>query len=69
MKSALEIVAYANVSEAEGTIALLEVAIEGLNRSGFTECAEQAHKVLHQFLEENIVRMAPDSCFERITTH
>lgn len=32
MKSALEIVAYANVSEAEGTIALLEVAIDALNR-------------------------------------
>jgi hypothetical protein len=31
MKSALEIVAYTNATETEGTIALLEVAIAALN--------------------------------------
>lgn len=69
MKSALEIVAYANVSEAEGTIALLEVAIDALNRSGFVECADKAHLVLNQYLQENIFRMTGDPCLERATTH
>lgn len=46
MKSALEIVAYTNSTETEGTIALLEVAIAALSRTGFTECAEMADQVL-----------------------
>ncbi len=57
MKSALKIVAYTNSSETEGTIALLEVAVAAMNRSGFTECAELVDGALQQFLEETILRL------------
>lgn len=54
MKSALEIVAYTNSTETEGTIALLELAIAKMRRTGFAECAELA---LDQFVEETVRRM------------
>lgn len=57
MKSALKIVAYTNSSETEGTIALLEVAIAAMARSGFTESAEIADLALHQFIQETILRL------------
>ncbi len=69
MKSALEIVAYTNATETEGTTALLEVAIAALNRTGFTECAEMADQVLDQFLEESILRLKANSCFPALTKH
>jgi len=58
VKSALKIVAYTNSSETEGTIALLEVAIAAMTRSGFTECAEMADMALHQVIEETVLRLA-----------
>lgn len=69
MKSALEIVAYTNSTETEGTIALLEVAIAALNRSGFTECAEMADLALHQFVEETILRMTGQTGVLEATRH
>lgn len=69
MKSALEIVAYTNSTETEGTIALLEVAIAALNRSGFTECAEMADVALHQFVEETILRMTGQTGVLEATRH
>lgn len=39
MKSALELVAFANVDEKAGTIALLETALDALDRSGNFLCA------------------------------
>ena len=69
MKSALEIVAYTNSTETEGTIALLEVAIAALNRSGFTECAEMADLALHQFVEETVQRMNGHPGMQGMTRH
>lgn len=69
MKSALEIVAYTNSTETEGTIALLEVAIAALNRTGFTECAELADQVLDQFVEESVRRMTSKSFVMESTKH
>jgi len=57
MKSALEIVAYTNSTETEGTIALLELAIAKMRRTGFAECAELADQALDQFVEETVRRM------------
>lgn len=69
MKSALEIVAYTNSTETEGTIALLEVAIAALNRSGFTECAEMADLALNQFVEETVLRMTGQTGYLETTRH
>lgn len=69
MKSALEIVAYTNSTETEGTIALLEVAIAALSRTGFTECAEMADQVLDQFVEETIHRMKARPDIPEFTKH
>lgn len=69
MKSALEIVAYTNSTETEGTIALLEVAIAALSRTGFTECAEMADQVLDQFVEETVLRMKAKPVIKDETRH
>ncbi len=69
MKSALEIVAYTNTTETEGTIALLEVAIAALNRSGFTECADMADQALHQFVEETVLRITGKAGVMDATRH
>lgn len=69
MKSALKIVAYTNSSETEGTIALLEVAIAAMERSGFTECAEMADLALHQFVQETILRITDDEEIDLVTKH
>ncbi len=69
MKSALEIVAYSTVSETEGTIALLEVAIAALNRSGFTECADLADHALNQFVDEALHKMAAGAASAVTTWH
>lgn len=69
MKSALEIVAYTNSTETEGTIALLEVAIAALSRTGFTECAEMADQVLDQFVEETVLRMKAKPVIKDGTRH
>ncbi|MFP5394545.1 MAG: hypothetical protein ACLGHF_00050 [Alphaproteobacteria bacterium] len=69
MKSALKIVAYTNTSETEGTIALLEVAIAAMARSGFKECAEMADMALHQFIEETVLRMACEDAPPEATRH
>ncbi len=69
MKSALEIVAYTNSTETEGTIALLEVASAALSRTGFTECAEMADQVLDQFVEETIHRMKARPVIPEFTKH
>lgn len=69
MKSALKIVAYTNTTETEGTIALLEVAIAAMARSGFTECAEIADMALHQFIEETVLRMACEEASLEATRH
>ncbi|MFM6951132.1 MAG: hypothetical protein ACKOW1_08950 [Novosphingobium sp.] len=69
MKSALEIVAYSNSTETEGTIALLEVAIAALNRTGFRECAELADQVLDQFVEETVQRMKTKTFVADSTRH
>lgn len=58
MKSALEIVAYANADETEGTIALLEVTIDALRRRGFSDCADLANLVLLRFLDDSISQLA-----------
>jgi len=69
MKSALEIVAYANATETEGTIALLEVAIAALTRSGYPRCAELADFALHEFVEESIKRMTGEPSILAGTRH
>ena len=69
VKSALKIVAYTNTTETEGTIALLEVAIAAMARSGFTECAEIADMALHQFIEETVLRMACEEASLEATRH
>ena len=69
MKCALEIVAYTNSTETEGTIALLEVAIAALSRTGFTECAEMADQVLDQFVEETVLRMNAKPVIKDGTRH
>lgn len=69
MKSALEIVAYTNSTETEGTIALLEVAIAALNRSGFTECADMADLALHQYVEETVLKMTGKPPISDATMH
>lgn len=69
VKSALKIVAYTNTSETEGTIALLEVAIAAMARSGFTECAEIADMALHQFIEETVLRLACEDARQDATRH
>ncbi len=69
MKSALEIVAYTNSTETEGTIALLEVAIAALNRSGFTECADMADLALHQYVEETVLKMTGKPAISAATMH
>lgn len=68
MKSALKIVAYTNASETEGTIALLEVAIAAMARSGFTESAEIADLALHQFIQDTVIRLSGNTD-EAIVTH
>ena len=69
MKSALEIVAYTNSTQTEGTIALLEVVIAALNRSGFVACAEIAGEALDQFIEETVLRLKGRDGSEDMTKH
>ncbi len=69
MKSALKIVAYTNSNETEGTIALLEVAIAAMERSGFTQCAEMADMALHQFVQETILRLTGNEESDLATRH
>ncbi|MEY4056788.1 MAG: hypothetical protein RL519_2123 [Pseudomonadota bacterium] len=69
MKSALEIVAYTNSTETEGTIALLELAIATMSRTGFLECAELADQVLDQFVEETVRRMKSKPTLHDATKH
>ena len=69
MKSALEIVAYTNSTETEGTIALLEVAIAALNRSGFTECADMADLALHKYVEETLLKVTGQTAISAATMH
>lgn len=69
MKSALKIVAFTNASETDGTIALLEVAIAAMVRSGFTEPAEIADLALTQFIQETIARLTDGGANEIVTRH
>lgn len=69
MKSALKIVAYTNSNETDGTIALLEVAIAAMERSGFTQCAEIADRALHQFVQETILRLTGNEDSDLVTKH
>lgn len=69
MKSALEIVAYTNSTETEGTIALLELAIAKMRRTGFAECAELADQALDQFVEETVRRMKSKPVTLNATMH
>ena len=69
MKSALKIVAYTNSNETDGTIALLEVAIAAMERSGFTQCAEMADQALHQFVQETILRLTGNEDSDVATRH
>ncbi len=69
MKSALQIVAYSNSSETEGTIALLEVAIAALLRTGFSHCADLAGEALHAFIEASHERLAHETRPVPVTAH
>ncbi len=53
MKSALAIVAFTNNSEVEGTIALLEVAIMAMDRSGLQSSAVLTQTALDRFKTES----------------
>lgn len=54
MNTALEIVAFANRSEIEGTVALLETALTALDRSGNHLCAALVDLALSRLIEGDI---------------
>jgi hypothetical protein len=54
MKTALEIVAFANRNEIEGTVALLETALAALDRSGNHLCAALVDLALSRLIEGDI---------------
>lgn len=52
MKTALELVAFANRTEADGTIALLATALDALDRSGNHLCAALVDMALCRLIED-----------------
>ncbi len=54
MRSALEIVAFSNADELEGTIALLETALASLDRADRHLCGALVASALDLLLEEQL---------------